>query len=220
MNNNPISENTADALYDAATAQYALRTLELLRREYNLASPNEQENIDILIEQGAQIMFDSDLPEAYVQLDECELFDMDERSLNDWAYAIQGIFVKDNVRASSRAFAGSHHFENPTAYVTLYPLNPTDAQLAEARDKAERYTKKAADALLASGNRSVPTYAETPDMHIMFGGVSKSAAANMTRLAAVIEATSKSQEIVTVDIEQDLNDLRATYKSDGTTGGE
>lgn len=62
--------------------------------------------------------------------------------------------------------------------------------------------------------------AETSDMHIMFGGVSKSAAANMTRLAAVIEATSKSQEIVTVDIEQDLNNLRATYKSDGTTGGE
>lgn len=31
---------------------------------------------------------------------------------------------------------------------------------------------------------------------------------------------SKSQEIVTVDIEQDLNNLRATYKSDGTTGGE
>lgn len=158
MNNTPIGENTADALYDAATAQYALRTLELLRREYNLASPDEQEAIDDLIEQGAQIMFDSDLPEAYVQLDECELFDMDERGLNDWAYAIQGIFVEDNVHASSRAFAGSHHFENPTAYVTLYPLNPTDAQLAEARDKAERYTTKAA-ALLA--NATTPTLSET-----------------------------------------------------------
>lgn len=40
--NTPISENTADALYDAATAQYALRTLELLRREYDLAAPREQ----------------------------------------------------------------------------------------------------------------------------------------------------------------------------------
>lgn len=219
MNTSPtISENTADALYDAATAQYALHTLERLRHEYDLASPSEQEAINNLIEQGAQIMFDINFPEAYVQLDECELFDMDERGLNDWAYAIQGIFIEDD-HVSSRAFAGSHHFENPTAYVTLYPLNPTDEQLAEARDKAERYTMKTA-ALLASGNRSVPTYAETPDMHIMFGGVNKSAAANMQQLAAVIEATSKSQEIVTVDIEQDLNNLRATYKSDGTTGGE
>lgn len=33
----------------------------------------------------------------------------------------------------------------------------------QAREKAERYTKKAADALLASGNRSVPAYGETPD---------------------------------------------------------
>ena len=57
-------------------------------------------------------------------------------------------------------------------------------------------------------------------MHIMFGGVNKSAAANMTRLAAVIEATSRDTGIVAVDIEQDLNNLRATYKSDGTTGGE
>lgn len=57
-------------------------------------------------------------------------------------------------------------------------------------------------------------------MNILFGGVDKTTAANMTRLAAVIEATSKSQEIVTVDIEQDLNNLRATYKSDGTAGGE
>ena len=44
--NTPISENTADALYDAATAQYAYKTLELLRREYNLASPDEQEARD------------------------------------------------------------------------------------------------------------------------------------------------------------------------------
>lgn len=54
-------------------------------------------------------------------------------------------------------------------------------------------------------------------MHILFGGVSKSAAANMTRLAAVIEATSRGADIVAVDIEQDLNNLRATYKSDDTT---
>ena len=147
--NTPISEETADALYDAATAQYAYQTLKLLRREYNLASPHEQEAIDSLIELGAQIMFDSDFPEAYVQLDECELFDMDERGLNDWAYSIQGIFVEDD-HVSTRALAGSDHFENPTAYVTLYPLNPPDEQLSEARDKAERYTKKAAAALLAS----------------------------------------------------------------------
>ena len=62
--NTPISENTADALYDAATAQYAYKTLELLRREYNLASPDEQEAIDDLIERGAQIVFNSDLPEV------------------------------------------------------------------------------------------------------------------------------------------------------------
>ena len=47
------------------------------------------------------------------------------------------------------AFAGACHFNGPIAYETFYPLNPTDAQLAEARDKAERHTKKAA-ALLAS----------------------------------------------------------------------
>ena len=216
--NDPINESAADALYDAATAQYAYQTLELLRHEYDLVSPDEQEAINDLIEQGAQIMFDSDLPEAYVQLDECELFDMDERGLNDWAYAVQGIFIED-YHVSSRAFAGSHHFENPTAYVTLYPLNPTDEQLAEAREKAERYTKKAA-ALLASGNRSVPAYAETPDMHILFGDVDKSAATNMQQLAAITEAAIKGVDLVTVDIEQDLNNLRATYKSDGTTGGE
>lgn len=39
--NTPISEETADALYDAATAQYAHQTLKLLRREYDLASPRE-----------------------------------------------------------------------------------------------------------------------------------------------------------------------------------
>ena len=162
MNDNtPISEETADALYDAATAQYAHQTLKLLRREYNLASPHEQEAIDSLIELGAQIMFDSDFPEAYVQLDECELFDIDERGLNDWAYSIQGIFVEDD-HVSTRGFAGACHFNGPIAYETFYPLNPTDEQLAEAREKAERYTKKAA-ALLASGNRSVPAYGETPD---------------------------------------------------------
>ena len=36
--NTPISENAADALYDAATAQYAYKTLELLRREVVLSS--------------------------------------------------------------------------------------------------------------------------------------------------------------------------------------
>lgn len=162
MNDNtPISEETADALYDAATAQYAHQTLKLLRREYNLASPHEQEAIDSLIELGAQIMFDSDFPEAYVQLDECELFDIDERGLNDWAYSIQGIFVEDD-HVSTRGFAGACHFNGPIAYETFYPLNPTDEQLAEAREKAGRYTKKAAS-LLASGNRSVPAYGETPD---------------------------------------------------------
>lgn len=68
--NTPISEKTADALYDAATAQYAHQTLKLLRREYDLASPREQEAIDNLIERGAQIVFNSDLPEAYVTVDQ------------------------------------------------------------------------------------------------------------------------------------------------------
>lgn len=213
-----ISEEKADALYDAATAQYALHTLEQLRREYDLASPSEQENIDCLIERGAQIVFNSDLPEAYVTVDQWTQINPHKWGIDDWADAIREIFIEDD-HVSTRGFAGACHFNGPIAYQTFYPLNPTDEQLAEAREKAERYTKKAA-ALLASGNRSVPTYAETPDMHILFGGVNKSAAANMTRLAAVIEATSKDQEIVTVDIEQDLNNLRATYKSDGTTGGE
>lgn len=185
-----ISENMADTLYDAATAQYAYQTLELLRHEYDLVSPDEQEAINDLIEQGAQIMLDRDFPEAYVQLDECELFDIDERGLNDWAYAIQGIFIEDD-HVSSRAFARSHHFENPTAYVTLYPLNPTDEQLAEARD-----------------------------MHILFGDVDKSAAVNIQQLAAITEAAIKGVDLVTVDNEQDINNLRATYKSDGTTSGE
>lgn len=219
MNNNPISENTADTLYGAATAQYALHTLEQLRREYDLASPDEQEAIDSLIERCAQIVFNSDLPEAYVTVDQWTQIRPHKWGIGDWSDAIREIFIEDD-HVSVGAFAGACHFNGPIAYQTFYPLNPTDEQLAEAREKAERYTKKAADALLASGNRSVPTYAETPDMHIMFGGVNKSAAANMTRLAAVIEATIKGQEIVTVDIEQDLNNLRATYKSDGTTGGE
>lgn len=213
-----ISESAADALYDAATAQYALHTLERLRREYDLAAPNEQEAINNLIERGAQIVFNSDLPEAYVTVDKWSRINTHKWYLDDWAYAIREIFIEDD-HVSTRGFAGACHFNGPIAYQTFYPLNPTDAHLAEARDKAERYTAKAV-ALLANGNRSVPAYGETPDMHIMFGGVNKSAAANMTRLAAVIEATSKSQEIVTIDIEQDLNNLRATYKSDGTTGGE
>ena len=159
--NTPISENTADALYDAATAQYALRTLELLRREYNLASPNEQENIDSLIERGAQIVFNSDLPEAYVTVDEWQQINPHKWGIDDYADAIREIFIEDD-HVSSRAFAGACHFNGPIAYQTFYPLNPTDEQLAEARDKAERYTAKAA-ALLASGNRSVPAYGETPD---------------------------------------------------------
>lgn len=159
--NTPISEETADALYDAATAQYAHQTLKLLRREYDLASPREQEAIDNLIERGAQIVFNSDLPEAYVTVDKWQQINPHKWGIDDWAYSIQGIFVEDD-HVSTRALAGSHHFENPTAYVTLYPLNPTDEQLAEAREKAERYTKKAA-ALLANGNRSVPAYGETPD---------------------------------------------------------
>lgn len=56
--------------------------------------------------------------------------------------------------------------------------------------------------------------------HALFGDVDKSAAANMQQLAAIIEAVIKGVDIVTIDIEQDLNNLRATYKSDGTTGGE
>lgn len=217
--NTPISENTADALYDAATAQYAYQTLERLRREYDLAPPSEQENIDSLIERGAQIVFNSDLPEAYVIVDEWQQINPHKWGIDDYADAIREIFIEDN-HVSVGAFAGACHFNGPVAYETFYPLNPTDEQLAEARDKAERYTKKAADALLASGNRSVPAYGETPDMNILFGGVNKSAAANMTRLAAITEAAIKGVDIVTVDIEQDLNNLHATYKSDDTTGGE
>lgn len=159
--NTPISENAADALYDAATAQYAFRTLEQLRREYDLASPDEQEAIDSLIERGAQIVFNSDLPEAYVTVDEWQQINPRKWGIDDYADAIREIFIEDD-HVSSRAFAGACHFNGPIAYQTFYPLNPTDAQLAEAREKAERYTAKAA-ALLASGNRSVPAYGETPD---------------------------------------------------------
>lgn len=217
--NTPISEETADALYDAATAQYAHQTLKLLRREYDLASPREQEAIDNLIERGAQIVFNSDLPEAYVTVDKWQQINPHKWGIDDWAYAIREIFIEDD-HVSTRGFAGACHFNGPIAYQTFYPLNPTDEQLAEARDKAERHTKKAADALLASGNRIVPTYAETPDMHIMFGGVDKTTAANMQQLAAITEAAIKGVDIVTIDIEQDLNDLRDAYKSDGTAGGE
>lgn len=220
MNTNaPISENTADALYDAATAQYALHTLEQLRREYDLASPNEQEAINNLIERGAQIVFNSDLPEAYVTVDQWTQIRPHKWGIGDWAYAIREIFIEDDHYVSSRAFAGACHFNGPIAYQTFYPLNPTDEQLAEARDKAERYTAKAA-ALLASGNRSVPAYAETPDMHILFGGVDKSAAANVQQLAAITEAAIKGVDLVTVDIEQDLNNLRDTYNENNTECGE
>lgn len=149
--NTPISENTADALYDAATAQYALRTLELLRREYNLASPNEQENIDSLIERGAQIVFNSDLPEAYVTVDEWQQINPRKWGIDDYADAIREIFIEDD-HVSTRGFAGACHFNGPIAYQTFYPLNPTDEQLAEARDKAERYTAKAAALLTNTDN--------------------------------------------------------------------
>lgn len=216
--NAPISENTADALYDAATAQYALHTLEQLRREYDLASPNEQEAINNLIERGAQIVFNSDLPEAYVTVDQWTQIRPHKWGIGDWADAIREIFIEDD-HVSVGAFAGACHFNGPIAYETFYPLNPTDAHLAEARDKAERHTKKAA-ALLAIGNRSVPAYGETPDMNILFGGVDKTAAANMQQLAAITEAAIKGVDIVTIDIKQDLNNLRDAYKSDGTAGGE
>ena len=158
MNTNaPISENTADALYDAATAQYALHTLERLRREYDLASPNEQEAINNLIERGAQIVFNSDLPEAYVTVDQWTQIRPHKWGIGDWADAIREIFIEDD-HVSVGAFAGACHFNGPIAYETFYPLNPTDAQLAEARDKAERYTAKAA-ALLA--NTATPTPSET-----------------------------------------------------------
>lgn len=112
-------------------------------------------------------MFNSDLPEVYVAIF-WQRIDLDKRGLGDWGYATREIFIEDD-HVSTRGFAGACHFNGPIAYETFYPLNPTDKQLAEAREKAERHTKKAA-ALLASGNRSVPTYAETPDMHILFGG--------------------------------------------------
>jgi hypothetical protein len=121
--NTSISENTADALYDAATAQYALHTLEQLRREYDLASPDEQEAINNLIERGAQIVFNSDLPEAYVTVDQWTQIRPHKWGIGDWSDAIREIFIEDDHYVSSRAFAGACHFENPTAYVTFYPLN-------------------------------------------------------------------------------------------------
>lgn len=57
-------------------------------------------------------------------------------------------------------------------------------------------------------------------MNILFGGVDKTAAANMQQLAAITEAAIKGVDIVTIDIKQDLNNLRDAYKSDGTAGGE
>lgn len=157
--NTPISESAADALYDAATAQYAYQTLALLRREYDLASPSGQEAIDSLIERGAQIIFNSDLPEAYVTVDKWQQINPHKWGIDDWADAIREIFIEDD-HVSTRSFAGACHFNGPIAYETFYPLNPTDEQLAEARDKAERYTKKAADALLASAATSNPHTAD------------------------------------------------------------
>lgn len=98
-------------------------------------------------------MFNSDLPEAYVTVDQWTQIRPHKWGISDWADAIREIFIEDD-HVSMGAFAGACHFNGPIAYETFYPLNPTDAQLAEARDKAERHTKKAA-ALLSSGNRSV-----------------------------------------------------------------
>lgn len=161
MNTSPtISESTADTLYDAATAQYAFHTLERLRRKYDLAAPREQENIDYLIERGAQIVFNSDLPEAYVAIDEWQQINPRKWGIDDWAYAIREIFIEDN-HVSVGAFAGACHFNGTIAYETFYPLNPTDEQLAEARDKAERYTTKAAT-LLANNWQDKENGKETP----------------------------------------------------------
>lgn len=153
--NTPISESAAGALYDAATAQYALHTLEQLRREYELAAPDEQEAINNLIKQGAQIVFNSDLPEAYVTVDEWQQINPHKWGIDDYADAIREIFIEDD-HVSSRAFAGACHFNGPIAYETFYPLNPTDAQLAEAREKAERYTAKAAELLASASTNATP----------------------------------------------------------------
>lgn len=116
--NTPISEETADALYDAATAQYAHQTLKLLRREYDLASPREQEAIDNLIERGAQIVFNSDLPEAYVTVDKWQQINPHKWGIDDWADAIREIFIEDD-HVSVGAFAGACHF-NGRYKLTLF----------------------------------------------------------------------------------------------------
>ena len=184
--NTPTSEITADALYDAATAQYAFHTLECLRREYNLASPSEQENIDCLIERGAQIVFNSDLPEAYVTVDQWTQINPHKWGIDDWADAIREIFIEDD-HVSTRGFAGACHFNGPIAYQTFYPLNPTDEQLAEAREKAERYTAKAA-ALLASASTNA-----TPETDASGGDTRDAQVYNMCRH---IQAGNKYDYIV------------------------
>lgn len=184
--NTPTSEITADALYDAATAQYAFHTLECLRREYNLASPSEQENIDFLIERGAQIVFNSDLPEAYVTVDQWTQINPHKWGIDDWADAIREIFIEDD-HVSTRGFAGACHFNGPIAYQTFYPLNPTDEQLAEAREKAERYTAKAA-ALLASASTNA-----TPETDASGGDTRDAQVYNMCRH---IQAGNKYDYIV------------------------
>lgn len=98
--NTPINENAADALYDAATAQYALHTLEQLRREYDLASPDEQEAIDSLIERGAQIVFNSDLPEAYVTVDQWTQIRPHKWGIGDWSDAIRPRCVPNRQRGA------------------------------------------------------------------------------------------------------------------------
>lgn len=116
--NTPISENAADALYDAATAQYAFHILEQLRREYDLASPREQEAINNLIERGAQIVFNSDLPEAYVTVDKWQQINPHKWGIDDWAYAIRENFIEDD-HVSVGAFAGACHF-NGRYKLTLF----------------------------------------------------------------------------------------------------
>ena len=136
-------------MYDAATAQYAYQTLKLLRREYNLASPHEQEAINSLIKQGAQIVFNSDLPEVYVAIF-WQRIDLDKRGLGDWGYATREIFIEDD-HVSTRGFAGACHFNGPIAYETFYPLNPTDKQLAEAREEIKFRLSSAYAILVESG---------------------------------------------------------------------
>ena len=82
-------------------------------------------------------MFNSDLPEAYVTVDQWTQIRPHKWGIGDWADAIREIFIEDD-HVSVGAFAGACHFNGPIAYETFYPLNPTDAHLAEARANAEK----------------------------------------------------------------------------------